>query len=91
MIRAIAGKLIQILLSMRSPTLSLIQGLAVCVLLRSEAGAVQALRVMTEICEHEEAIRCLRQLEKSLDPQQRFWLGSVLGPRLRLQQAEVVT
>jgi hypothetical protein len=75
----------------RSPTLHLVQALAVCVLLRSEAGAAQALRVITEICEQEEAIRCVRQLEKSLDPQQRFWLGSVLGPRVRLQQAEVVT
>lgn len=72
---------------MRSPTLRLIQGLAVCVIRRDSVGAVQALRMLTDICEHEEAVQAMRQLERSLSPQERFWLGSVLGARVKLQEA----
>lgn len=72
---------------MRSPTLRLIQGLAVCVLRRDATGAIQGLRMLLEICDEPDAVAILRQLEANLSPQERFWFGNLLGARKSLQEA----
>lgn len=70
------------ILSTRPPSLRLIQGIAVACLQRNAAAAQQGLRVMAEALEPEEAQQALRQLVNNLDPQQRYWLGTLDGPRV---------
>lgn len=72
----------------RSPTLRLLQALAVCVHLRDSIGACQGLRMLSEECEDREGERILRLLVRSLSPQERFWLGNLHGARVGLQQPE---
>lgn len=71
----------------RPPSLRLIQGLAVCALRRDSAGAIQGLQILHEVCEDLEAIESLRQLEINLSPEERFWLGNLLGDRKSLQRS----
>lgn len=71
----------------RPSSLRLIQGLAVCCLRRSSAGAIQGLQMLYEVCEDLEAIESLRQLEINLSPEERFWLGNLLGDRKSLQRS----
>jgi hypothetical protein len=39
-----------------------------------------------EVCDDSEAIDSLRQLEINLSPEERFWLGNLLGDRKSLQR-----
>lgn len=71
----------------RAPSLRLIQALAVCSLRRDSAGAIQGLQMLHEVCEDLEAIDSLRQLEINLSPEERFWLGNLLGDRKSLQRS----
>jgi hypothetical protein len=72
----------------RSPTLRLLQALAVTVLLRDSVGACQGLRMISQECDDREGEFILRQLCRNLTPQERFWLGSLHGARVGLQQPE---
>ena len=69
----------------RPPTLRLLQGLAVTIARRDAVGARQGLRLLLDLCDDAEAVAVLRLLEGSLSPQERFWFGSLDGPRKGLQ------
>ena len=71
---------------MRSPTLRLFQGLAVCCLRRDATGARQGLRLLSQLVEDDhEGELILRLLANSLSPQDRYWFGSLHGPRVGLE------
>lgn len=72
---------------MRSPTLRIVQALAICVLQRDREGTIQGLRMVLTLCDDHEAEQVVRQLENNLGPQERFWFGSILGARKSLQGA----
>ena len=66
----------------RPPSLRLIQGIAVACLQRNATAAQQGLRVMAEALEPEEAQQALHLLVGALEPAQRYWLGTLDGPRV---------
>lgn len=68
---------------MRSPSLRLLQGIAVAVLLRDAPAACQGLAMVGTHCDEREGEQVLRQLVAVLTPQERFWLGNLHGPRKR--------
>jgi sugar lactone lactonase YvrE len=69
----------------RSPTLRLLQALSVAALRRDAAAAQQGLRMLTTLTDDHEGEQILRLLSNSLDPQGRFWFGSLHGPRVGLE------
>ena len=70
----------------RPPTLRLFQGLAVCCLRRDPVGARQGLRLLAQVVEDDqEGEQILRLLIHSLSPQDRYWFGSLHGPRVGLE------
>jgi len=69
----------------RSPTLRLLQALSVAALRRDAQAARQGLRMLTTLTDDHEGEQILRLLSNSLDPQGRFWFGSLHGPRVGLE------
>lgn len=73
---------------MRSPSLRLLQGIAVAVLLRDAPAARQGLAMVGTHCDEREGQQVMRQLVAVLSPQERFWLGNLHGPRKRNSRPE---
>jgi hypothetical protein len=69
----------------RSPTLRLFQGLSVAVLGRNAPAARQGLRMLTAVADDPEGEQILRLLSNNLDPAGRFWLGTLHGARVGLE------
>jgi sugar lactone lactonase YvrE len=69
----------------RSPTLRLLQALSVAALRRDAQAARQGLRMLTTLTDDHEGEQILRLLSNSLDPQGRFWFGSLHGARVGLE------
>lgn len=74
----------------RSPTLRLLQGIAIAVLLRDAKAACQGLQVLSDLCPDREGEQVLRQLVANLSPQERFWLGSLHGERKRERPSQQI-
>ena len=68
----------------RSPTLRLLQAMFVAVLRRDKAAALQGLRMLTTLTDDPEGEQILRLLSNNLDPAGRFWLGTLHGARVGL-------
>lgn len=69
----------------RSPTLRLLQAMFVAVLRRDNAAALQGLRMLTTLTDDHEGEQILRLLSNNLDPAGRFWLGTLHGARVGLE------
>jgi len=69
----------------RSPTLRLFQGLSVAVLRRDGPAARQGLRMLTAVADDPEGEQILRLLTANLDPEGRYWLGTLHGARKGLE------
>ena len=69
----------------RSPTLRLLQAMFVAVLRRDKAAARQGLRMLTTLTDDHEGEQILRLLSNNLDPAGRFWLGTLHGARVGLE------
>jgi hypothetical protein len=69
----------------RSPTLRLLQAMFVAVLRRDKAAALQGLRMLTTLTDDHEGEQILRLLSNNLDPAGRFWLGTLHGARVGLE------
>jgi|688.fasta_scaffold288086_1 hypothetical protein len=69
----------------RSPTLRLFQGLSVAVLGRNAPAARQGLRMLTAVADDPEGEQILRLLTANLDPEGRYWLGTLHGARVGLE------
>jgi hypothetical protein len=69
----------------RSPTLRLLQAMFVAVLRRDKAAALQGLRMLTTLTDDHEGEQVLRLLSNNLDPAGRFWLGTLHGARVGLE------
>jgi len=69
----------------RSPTLRLFQGLCVAVLRRDGPAARQGLRMLTAVADDPEGEQILRLLTANLDPEGRYWLGTLHGARKGLE------
>lgn len=70
----------------RSPSLRLIQGIAVAITARDQAGTQQGLRVLASV-EPLDAESMLRALSNALSPADRFWLANLHGPRRSVSTA----
>jgi hypothetical protein len=69
----------------RSPTLRLLQAMFVAILRRDKAAALQGLRMLTTLTDDHEGEQILRLLSNNLDPAGRFWLGTLHGARVGLE------
>ena len=75
----------------RSPTLRLLQAMFVTVLRRDKAAALQGLRMLAILTnkpgkpDDHEGEQILRLLSNNLDPAGRFWLGTLHGARVGLE------
>jgi hypothetical protein len=69
----------------RSPTLRLLQAMFVAVLRRDKAAALQGLRMLTTLTDDHEGEQILRLLSNNLAPAGRFWLGTLHGARVGLE------
>lgn len=70
----------------RPATLRLFQGLAVACLRRDADAARQGLRILSDVVESDrEGEQILRLLVGILSPQERFWLGTLHGARVGLE------
>jgi hypothetical protein len=65
----------------RTPSLRIIQAIAVCVCSRNKEGALQGLRILLDLPDAEDAERMIRLLLNELSPGDRFWLGTINGER----------
>lgn len=65
----------------RTPSLRIIQAIAVCVCNRNREGALQGTRILLDLVDTEEAERMIRLLLNQLSPGDRFWLGTINGER----------
>ena len=57
----------------------------VAVLRRDNAAALQGLRMLTSLADDPEGEQILRLLSNNLDPAGRFWLGTLHGARVGLE------
>jgi hypothetical protein len=57
----------------------------VAVLRRDKAAALQGLRMLTTLTDDHEGEQVLRLLSNNLDPAGRFWLGTLHGARVGLE------
>jgi len=69
----------------RSPTLRLLQALSVAALRRDAQAARQGLRMLTTLTDDHEGEQILRLLTANLDPEGRYWLGTLHGARKGLE------
>ncbi|MBU6251224.1 MAG: hypothetical protein KGO47_08675 [Cyanobacteria bacterium REEB417] len=64
----------------RSPSLRLIQGIAVAIDSRDATATQQGLRVLASV-EPEQGESMLRALTNAISPTDRYWLANLDGPR----------
>lgn len=69
------------------PTLHLFLALQAGVQTRDTEGIRQGLRHVATTLPEDEGLRLTQMLSASLDPQGRFWLANLLGPRLAVPES----
>ena len=65
----------------RTPSLRIIQAIAVCGWNRNKEGALQGMRILLELADENDAEGMIRLLLHQLNPGDRFWLGTINGER----------
>lgn len=66
---------------MRTPTLRIVQAIAVCVWNRNKEGVLQGMRILLDLADEDDAERMIRLLLNELSPSDRFWLRTINGER----------